>query len=43
MFSYVNYSTETWKIDRDAKSSNEERRVKYREFTQVQAVRVNNL
>lgn len=30
---------ETWRIDRDAKSRNEERRKAYREFTGVQAVR----
>ncbi|MGI2827875.1 hypothetical protein ACRS6Z_19660 [Bacillus cytotoxicus] len=29
---------ETWQIDRDAKSRNEERRRVYREFTRVQAV-----
>lgn len=29
---------ETWQIDRDAKSRNEERRKVYREFTRVQAV-----
>ncbi|TEA81194.1 hypothetical protein [Bacillus thuringiensis] len=33
---------ETWQIDREAKSSNEERRKVYREFTRVQAVRVYN-
>ncbi|MDP1457945.1 hypothetical protein Q8G37_15985 [Bacillus wiedmannii] len=33
---------ETWQIDRDAKSRNEERRKVYREFTRVQAVRVYN-
>ncbi|PFS79595.1 hypothetical protein COK49_13795 [Bacillus cereus] len=33
---------ETWQIDRDAKSRNEERRKMYREFTRVQAVRVYN-
>lgn len=31
---------ETWKIDREAKSRNEERRKVYREFTRVQAVRI---
>ncbi|PRT35340.1 hypothetical protein [Bacillus wiedmannii] len=31
---------ETWKIDRDAKSKNMERRKKYREFTKVQPVKV---
>ncbi|OUA56835.1 hypothetical protein [Bacillus thuringiensis] len=30
---------ETWQIDRDAKSRNEERRKMYREFTRVQVVR----
>ncbi|TKH55935.1 hypothetical protein FC677_16105 [Bacillus cereus] len=33
---------ETWWIDREAKSRNEERRKVYREFTRVQAVRVYN-
>lgn len=33
---------ETWRIDREAKSRNEERRKAYREFTRVQAVRVYN-
>ncbi|WP_425594289.1 hypothetical protein [Bacillus cereus] len=33
---------ETWQIDREAKSRNEERRKAYREFTRVQAVRVYN-
>ncbi|HFK1782959.1 TPA: hypothetical protein ACGXP4_002010 [Bacillus cereus] len=33
---------ETWQIDREAKSRNEERRKVYREFTRVQAVRVYN-
>ncbi|PFE80053.1 hypothetical protein CN333_00220 [Bacillus thuringiensis] len=33
---------ETWQIDRDAKSRNEERRKVYREFTRVQAVKVYN-
>ncbi|MED1088322.1 hypothetical protein [Bacillus mycoides] len=31
---------ETWQIDREAKSRNEERRKRYREFTRVQAVRM---
>lgn len=31
---------ETWQIDRDAKSRNEERRRAYREFTRVQAVKL---
>ncbi|PFS38745.1 hypothetical protein [Bacillus thuringiensis] len=31
---------ETWQIDRDAKSRNEERRKMYREFTRVQEVRI---
>ncbi|NIL33292.1 hypothetical protein [Bacillus thuringiensis] len=31
---------ETWQIDREAKSRNEERRKVYREFTRVQAVRI---
>lgn len=30
---------ETWQIDRDAKSRNEERRKVYREFTRVQVIR----
>ncbi|WP_242264899.1 hypothetical protein [Bacillus cereus group sp. BfR-BA-01422] len=30
---------ETWKIDREAKSRNEERRRVYREFTRIQAVK----
>ncbi|AJH82075.1 hypothetical protein P5775_21100 [Bacillus cereus] len=34
---------ETWKIDREAKSRNEERRKMYREFTRVQAVKVYNV
>lgn len=34
---------ETWKIDREAKSRNEERRNMYREFTRVQAVKVYNV
>ncbi|WP_255289106.1 hypothetical protein [Bacillus cereus] len=29
---------ETWRIDREAKSRNEERRKAYREFTRVRAV-----
>ncbi|PET15020.1 hypothetical protein CN513_21145 [Bacillus cereus] len=33
---------ETWQIDREAKSRNEERRKAYQEFTRVQAVRVYN-
>ncbi|MDA1545843.1 hypothetical protein [Bacillus cereus group sp. TH253LC] len=33
---------ETWQIDREAKSRNEERRKVYREFTRVQAVKVYN-
>lgn len=33
---------ETWEIDREAKSRNEERRKAYREFTRVQAVKVYN-
>ncbi|PFF33215.1 hypothetical protein CN335_21365 [Bacillus thuringiensis] len=33
---------ETWQIDRDAKSRNEERRRAYREFTRVQTVRIYN-
>ncbi|ARO65497.1 Uncharacterized protein B5E39_3162 [Bacillus cereus] len=33
---------ETWQIDREAKSMNEERRKVYREFTRVQAVKVYN-
>ncbi|PHE12654.1 hypothetical protein COF41_25685 [Bacillus toyonensis] len=31
---------ETWQIDREAKSRNEERRKTYREFTRVQSVKV---
>lgn len=34
---------ETWQIDREAKSRNEERRKVYRGFTKVQAVRVYDL
>ncbi|MFD5259425.1 hypothetical protein ACFWJC_00890 [Bacillus wiedmannii] len=34
---------ETWQIDREVKSRNEERRKTYREFTRVQKVRVDNL
>ncbi|EOO19996.1 hypothetical protein [Bacillus cereus] len=33
---------ETWQIDREAKSRNEERRKAYREFTRVQAVKLYN-
>lgn len=33
---------ETWRIDREAKSRNEERRKAYREFTRVQAVKIYN-
>ncbi|MGG0150723.1 hypothetical protein [Bacillus mycoides] len=33
---------ETWRIDMEAKSRNEDRRKEYREFTRVQAVKVYN-
>ncbi|HDR5278097.1 TPA: hypothetical protein QCS28_005455 [Bacillus thuringiensis] len=34
---------ETWQIDREARSRNEERRKVYREFTRVQGVRVHSI